>query len=306
MRNLTFFFKAILIFKLAFISGMASAFKDSIIAVVENEVITSNELLETGKKNTSSSDVKQILDNEIDKKIILLEIKKRNIEPSKEVINLALNDLAKINGLSLNALINLPNFDFTLKELRFNFSREILKKEIIQSANIEIQDSEVLASLSENPKKIYDDRVLVNQLKLKSLTIDPEKEANSEEIESYLLDVVQKFKTQKTSINDLNTLISSESKYINQTLWIARQDVPSQFYEFLDKIPVGEISEPILLDGVWTLIFVKDKFKKDITLSIVKSNIKKLKEAAFFNNWLKESRENYYIKIFNKKFDAKS
>ena len=195
MRNLTFFFNTVLIFKLAFIPGMASAFKDSIIAVVENEVITSNELLETGKKNTSSSDVKQILDNEIDKKIILLEIKKRNIEPSKEVINLALNDLAKLNGLSLNALINLPNFDFTLKELKFNFSREILKKEIIQSANIEIQNSEVLATLSENPKKIYDDRVLVNQFKLKSLTIDPEKEANNEEIKSYLLDVVQKFKT---------------------------------------------------------------------------------------------------------------
>ena len=100
--------------------------ENSIIAIVDKEPITLNELALFSEKSSTKGEKLEIINLIINSKIEGKKIQEFNINPDKRLINSQLSIIADKNNISLTDLINSKNFGELLSKIKYQLSKETL------------------------------------------------------------------------------------------------------------------------------------------------------------------------------------
>jgi len=287
--------KGILIAFLIFDISIVFA-ENTIIAVVNNSPITLNSIkIKTLNINSDES----ILD-EVNRKIdIILQLEKLEelgIEVSLNDINQAILDISVKNNITLEQLKSYPEFLALEKKVTEKIS--ILNLQRLITKDINIPEDEVIKMCSKegtekNIKEIKIAQIIVSKVEMHT------KSNQDLAIKSFLSKLSEHIK-KGASFEAFAKLHSQHPSYVNGGLtdWIEVNNLSTMM---LDSLKDNEVSQIYLTDFGFAIgIKIDERF--------VSSNLKKCKEELiylnaeeFYSNWVKDLREDAYIKIYHDK-----
>ena len=287
--------KGILIAFLIFDISIVFA-ENTIIAVVNNSPITLNSIkIKTLNINSDES----ILD-EVNRKIdIILQLEKLEelgIEVSLNDINQAILDISVKNNITLEQLKSYPEFLALEKKVTEKIS--ILNLQRLITKDINIPEDEVIKMCSKegtekNIKEIKIAQIIVSKVEMHT------KSNQDLAIKSFLSKLSEHIK-KGASFEAFAKLHSQHPSYVNGGLtdWIEVNNLSTMM---LDSLKDNEVSQIYLTDFGFAIgIKIDQRF--------VSNNLKKCKEELiylnaeeFYSNWVKDLREDAYIKIYHDK-----
>ena len=287
--------KGILIAFLIFDISIVFA-ENTIIAVVNNSPITLNSIkIKTLNINSNES----ILD-EVNRKIdIILQLEKLEelgIEVSLNDINQAILDISVKNNITLEQLKSYPEFLALEKKVTEKIS--ILNLQRLITKDINIPEDEVIKMCSKEGaeksiKEIKIAQIIVSKVEMHT-------KSNQDLAIKLFLNKLSEHIKKGASFEAFAKLHSQHPSYVNGGLtdWIQVNN-PSTM--MLDSLKDNEISQIYLTDFGFAIgIKIDERF--------VSSNLKKCKEELIYLNaeelylnWVKDLREDAYIKIFYEK-----
>ena len=287
--------KGILIAFLIFDISIVFA-ENTIIAVVNNSPITLNSIkIKTLNINSNES----ILD-EVNRKIdIILQLEKLEelgIEVSLNDINQAILDISVKNNITLEQLKSYPEFLALEKKVTEKIS--ILNLQRLITKDINIPEDEVIKMCSKEGaeksiKEIKIAQIIVSKVEMHT-------KSNQDLAIKLFLNKLSEHIKKGASFEAFAKLHSQHPSYVNGGLtdWI---EVNNPSTMMLDSLKDNEISQIYLTDFGFAIgIKIDQRF--------VSSNLKKCKEELiylnaeeFYSNWVKDLREDAYIKIYHDK-----
>jgi len=298
---MNYFKKTNFIILLLIYSFKVLSYENSILAIVENQVITLNDFKKFNKKSATENDIHAL----INQLVLELEIKSKNIQLAREQSSQAIINLAKTNNLTIDQLLSIKGIEKTIELVKLEISKKILKDSVIKSAKIQLSDAEVFNEMSKNPERIFFEEINVNQIKFDSIVNSEDNTINSNEEQSeYLLELVTKLKSKNKSLEHIKEVLNSKTKFHSQILWINNRDTPQKLFSTLNEVDIGNISKPIRINNSWHIFEILSKNSKDITSTLIKNRLIEIKEQQYYLDWLERTKNKYFIKIFNKKLDG--
>ncbi len=298
------------LFALAF---SAIAMPNSIVAIVNDDLITLDSIIEDTKPSFTKAQKMQLLDQKIDLILQLQEIKKIGIEPKAESVNTALNNIASQNGLNLTQLKTNVQFGEIYNNVINQLSLIGLKQIALKKADIQLTAAEVKAELAKN-KKPSSSNTLKKQVKIAQIAIDSIDQTDSllkskdvliKQLLTGLSDKINKGE----SFSSLAKLHSQDPSYKNggESDWLMMDDLPAVFKKEIDKLSKGKLSKPFKVGQGWKIIKIIDTREhidtKEIDTHIrnIKIKLIKIKQNSYFKKWVKTLRKGAYIEIFDHK-----
>ena len=287
--------KGILIAFLIFDISIVFA-ENTIIAVVNNSPITLNSIkIKTLNINSNES----ILD-EVNRKIdIILQLEKLEelgIEVSLNDINQAILDISVKNNITLEQLKSYPEFLALEKKVTEKIS--ILNLQRLITKDINIPEDEVIKICSEEGAEKSIKEIKIAQIIVSKVEMHTKSDQDLA-IKLFLNKLSEHIK-KGASFEAFAKLHSQHPSYVNGGLtdWI---EVNNPSTMMLDSLKDNEISQIYLTDFGFAIgIKIDERF--------VSSNLKKCKEELiylnaeeFYSNWVKDLREDAYIKIYHDK-----
>ena len=287
--------KGILIAFLIFDISIVFA-ENTIIAVVNNSPITLNSIkIKTLNINSNES----ILD-EVNRKIdIILQLEKLEelgIEVSLNDINQAILDISVKNNITLEQLKSYPEFLALEKKVTEKIS--ILNLQRLITKDINIPEDEVIKMCSKEGAEKSIKEIKIAQIIVSKVEMHTKSDQDLA-IKLFLNKLSEHIK-KGASFEAFAKLHSQHPSYVNGGLtdWI---EVNNPSTMMLDSLKDNEISQIYLTDFGFAIgIKIDQRF--------VSSNLKKCKEELiylnaeeFYSNWVKDLRENAYIKIYHDK-----
>ena len=287
--------KGILIAFLIFDISIVFA-ENTIIAVVNNSPITLNSIkIKTLKINSNES----ILD-EVNRKIdIILQLEKLEelgIEVSLNDINQAILDISVKNNITLEQLKSYPEFLALEKKVTEKIS--ILNLQRLITKDINIPEDEVIKMCSKEGAEKSIKEIKIAQIILSK--VEMHTKSNQDLAIKLFLNKLSEHIKKGASFEAFAKLHSQHPSYVNGGLtdWI---EVNNPSTMMLDSLKDNEISQIYLTDFGFAIgIKIDERF--------VSSNLKKCKEELiylnaeeFYSNWVKDLREDAYIKIYHDK-----
>ena len=287
--------KGILIAFLIFDISIVFA-ENTIIAVVNNSPITLNSIkIKTLNINSNES----ILD-EVNRKIdIILQLEKLEelgIEVSLNDINQAILDISVKNNITLEQLKSYPEFLALEKKVTEKIS--ILNLQRLITKDINIPEDEVIKMCSKEGAEKSIKEIKIAQIIVSKVEMHTKSDQDLA-IKLFLNKLSEHIK-KGASFEAFAKLHSQHPSYVNGGLtdWI---EVNNPSTMMLDSLKDNEISQIYLTDFGFAIgIKIDERF--------VSGNLKKCKEELiylnaeeFYSNWVKDLRENAYIKIYHDK-----
>ncbi len=268
--------------------------ENTIIAIVNNNVVTYN-FVKASLLNANSNEQKvNIVNQKIDSILQLNKAKELNIYASINDINGALLEIAKSNNISIEQLRSYP--EFLALEIEVSEKISILNLQRLITKDIIISQDEDLINC---PKESSDNGI--KQIKIAQIIISEVKVLNEDdqdkEIKIFLNKLSEHIK-KGASFEAFAKLHSQHPSYVNGGIsdWI-EINTPSSI--MLDSLKVKEISQIYLTDFGFAIgIKLEERF--------VSKNLKQCKEKLiylnaekFYSSWVKELREQAFIKIYH-------
>ena len=283
-----------------FLFNLANAYKtDTIVAVIDNHVITSTDVK---KVNKNSDDLKKIINLVINQKILELEAKKLNIEPNKELIDLELVNLSRINKIPINVLIKSNNINEIIKNIRQQLQIKILKDQIIKDASVIITEDEISNALAKNPKPLILNEIFVNQFILKSIFVEESQSFLSEEaLEQYVKNLSAKFANEGLGFLEVKNDLSKKSQVEYLSDWINERKIYPELFKELNSLEINTFTSPIKTTNGWTFFQPVKKRSVDVTIENIKKSLYSKKFEDTIDKWIQDKSKNYFIKVFNEK-----
>ncbi len=282
----------------------ALAAPNSIIAIVNDDVITFNSISNEIKKETTKEQKLALVNRQIDLNLQLQKIKELGIKPNKSSINTALNNVAVQNNITFAKLKSLAEFDQITKNINNQLSLRGLKQFVLKDNKIELSKNEINTALLKNPGNgKLDDQIRIAQIAISSIDrTDSMIQSEDELIQNFLLDLVNKINNGE-SFSALAKLYSQDPSYKDggESAWLNEDKLPEVFKHNLSKLKPGELSAPFKAGQGWRIIKIIDKRKVDNNLALIKHTLMRNKQNAYFNNWVKKLRDKAYIEIFEHK-----
>lgn len=282
----------------------ALAAPNSIIAIVNDDVITFNSISNEIKKETTKEQKLALVNEQIDLNLQLQKIKELGIKPNKSSINTALNNVAVQNNITFAKLKSLTEFDQITKNINNQLSLRGLKQFVLKDNKIELSKNEINTALLKNPGNgKLDDQIRIAQIAISSIDrTDSMIQSEDELIQNFLLDLVNKINNGE-SFSALAKLYSQDPSYKDggESAWLNEDKLPEVFKHNLSKLKAGELSAPFKAGQGWRIIKIIDKRKVDNNLALIKLTLMRNKQDAYFNNWVKKLRDKAYIEIFEHK-----
>lgn len=276
------------------------AIPNSIIAIVNDDLITFDQISIDIKPNYTKAQKLALVNQQIDLILQLQKIKQLSIVPNENVINSMLDNIALNNDLSLIQLQSLPQFDKVINHVKQNLSLEGLKHFIIENLNIELTDVEISKQLSTIPNHL---NKLEKQIRIAQITINSIDQVDSDHlIKNRLIDLSEKI-NKGDSFSILKKNYSQDNFYKNggESNWLNLLKLPKAVQQSLKGLLIGEISQPFKIGKVWRIVKIIDKRNVDKYLVELKAKLIHQKEDTYFYNWVKKIRKEAYIKIFDNK-----
>jgi len=262
-----------------------------IIGIVNNNIITYNSL-QSLLEDASSKDHKVDIINQRIIGILQVEkAKELGIEASLNDVNLTLVEISKSNNISLEQLKAYPKFSSLEDEVSEKISILNLKRYITK--DVTIAENEAINICS---KESFNS---IKQIKIAQIIISEVETQNDQDVAiKVFLTKLSKHISKGASFKEFAKLHSQHSSYLNGgiTDWI---DVDNPTVKMLDSLMNNEVSKIYLTDFGFAIgIKLKERF--------VSSNLKQCKEKLiylnaekFYSSWVKELREQAYIKIYH-------
>jgi parvulin-like peptidyl-prolyl isomerase len=280
-----------------FLNFGTSFAKNTILAVVNNEVVTLNSVEQKLNIAYSNEEKIAIIKNRIDTILQLTKVREFDISPTQIDINQALIQLANINEITIEQLNSYPEISLLTREVTEKLSILNLQRFITKDLILNLSTSELIDTCP-----AIDNDIKIKQIKIAQIIIseidDSDISPNSkDETIKEFLNKLSKHITKGASFESFAKLHSQHPSYVNGGIsdWIT---VNSPTAEMLDLLKDGEVSKVYSNNmGYAIAIKVDERFISD-NLEKCKEKLTYLNAEQFYLNWLKELRDNADIEIY--------
>ena len=271
--------------------------ENTILAIVNNEVVTLNSVEQKLNIANSNEEKIAIIKNRIDTILQLTKVREFDISPTQSDINQALIQLANINEITIEQLNSYPEISLLTREVTEKLSILNLQRFITKDLIFNLSTNELIDNCP-----AIDNDIKIKQIKIAQIIIseidDSDISPNSkDEAIKEFLKKLSKHITKGASFESFAKLHSQHPSYSNGGLsdWIT---VNSPTAEMLDLLKDGEVSK-IYSNNIGFAIAIKvdERFISD-NLEKCKEKLTYLNAEQFYLNWLKELRDNADIEIY--------
>ena len=284
--------KILFIFILFFISSFSSAkIENNIILKVENEIITNydikNKILRTlilsgqeiNQKNINFLK-EQSLNDLIFQKLKKIELERFNFKDDKTQINNYLRTISSNNIDLLKEKFKQSDTDFDLYldeiEINFKWQKFIYK---FYSNKIELDENSIQLEL----KKIIENKSDLEEFRISEIEISDYNKSESEKIITNIKRQIEENGFENTALKISNSSTASKKGDLG---WINGKSLSEQIYKILNKMKIGDISNPIKRQD--SILFLKLNDKRvskvdDIDIKKLKNRIINQKKNELFN-----------------------
>ena len=283
------------------ISLSVSAAPNSIVAIVNDHLITQDVLSAQSDKTNKLS----VLNQQID---ILLQMDKAaqlGVKPKQTAINNMLKQVAKQNTLTLEQLQKRPEFGDIMDSIQQKLSLNGLKELISSKAKLSISQAEIDQALTNNPPSSdqLEVQIRIAQIAISSIDqADSLLQSQDDLIQALLMDLSTQIQQGK-SFTALAKLHSQDPSYKDggESGWLVQERLPKDFIQAIKTLELQELSKPFKVGGGWRLVKVIEKRQIDTHLQSIKAALIRQKKSLYFRNWTKKLRKDAYIEIFDHK-----
>mgnify|MGYP005623618063 FL=1 len=271
--------------------------ENTILAIVNNEVVTLNSVEQKLNIANSNEEKIAIIKNRIDTILQLTKVREFDISPTQSDINQALIQLANINEITIEQLNSYPEISLLTREVTEKLSILNLQRFITKDLIFNLSTNELIDNCP-----AIDNDIKIKQIKIAQIIIseidDSDISPNSkDEAIKEFLKKLSKHITKGASFESFAKLHSQHPSYVNGGIsdWIT---VNSPTTEMLDLLKDGEVSK-IYSNNIGFAIAIKvdERFISD-NLEKCKEKLTYLNAEQFYLNWLKELRDNADIEIY--------
>ena len=278
---------------------------NSIIAIVNDEIITFDTISGEIKPSFTKAQKIELVDNQIDLMLQLEKIKIFGIKPKLSSVNTMLSNIASQNGLTLAQLQANNQFDEIVDNVSQRISLRGLKQFVLQKADTNLTQAEIDTALAKNPSNSdnFNKQIKIAQIVINSVDqTDSLLQSKDSLIQQLLIELSDKINA-GTSFSSLAKLHSQDPSYKNggESGWLDENRLPVVFKQHLSQLKADELSPPFQTQQGWRVIKIIDKRRVDNHLIAVKSKLIQSKKNSFFKNWVNELRKGAYIEIFDHK-----
>jgi parvulin-like peptidyl-prolyl isomerase len=271
--------------------------ENTILAVVNNEVVTLNSVEQKLNIANSNEEKIAIIKNRIDTILQLTKVREFDIYPTQLDISQALIQLANINEITIEQLNSYPEISLLTREVTEKLSILNLQRFITKDLILNLSSNELIDNCP-----AIDNDIKIKQIKIAQIIIseidDPDISSNSkDETIKEFLKKLSKHITKGASFESFAKLHSQHQSYANGGIsdWIT---VNSPTTEMLDLLKDGEVSK-VYSNNVGFAIAIKvDERYISNNLEKCKEKLTYLNAEKFYLNWLKELRDNADIEIY--------
>jgi len=271
--------------------------ENTILAIVNNEVVTLNSVEQKLNIANSNEEKIAIIKNRIDTILQLTKVSEFDISPTQSDINQALIQLANINEITIEQLNSYPEISLLTREVTeklsiLNLQRFITRDLILNLSTNELIDNCPATDNDTKIKQIKIAQIIISEIDNSDISPNSKDEAIKE-----FLKKLSKHITKGASFESFAKLHSQHPSYSNGGLsdWIT---VNSPTTEMLDLLKDGEVSKVYSNNiGFAIAIKVDERFISD-NLEKCKEKLTYLNAEQFYLNWLKELRDNADIEIY--------
>jgi len=261
-----------------------------VVARVNNENITKDELYEYLVKESGDSALNTLIAN----KIIELEAKKQNIKVTDDDIEAEIDKFAEQYGGRETFEQFLEFYGTPIDELKENIRINLTLEKLLEPS-IEIKEDEIKTYFEEN-KESFGEK---EQVKASHILVDSEEKAN--EVKAKLQAGEDFAALAKEYSTD-----TSNNENGGDLGYFARGKMVKEFEEAAFSMDIGQISDPVKTEFGYHIIKVEDKKPaKEATYEESKDEIKDIlfqeKLPSAYQTWMQEKMNDYNIEILLEK-----
>jgi Parvulin-like peptidyl-prolyl isomerase len=265
---------------------------NSIIAIVNDDLITFDKISNEIKPSSTKEEKLTLINRQIDLALQLQKVKEVGVKPKANSIKTTLTKIAAQNNLTLMQLQALPQFNKIVRDVTDQLSLRGLKQVVLQKLNFKPTEKEISATLKENPNnsKNLNQQIKIAQIAISSIDqTDSLLQSEDELIKQFLSELSGKI-NDGTSFSSLAKLHSQDPSYKNggESDWLDKDRLPQAFKQTLQGLKQGELSQPFKTSQGWRIIKIIDQRSIDMYLVSIKSKIIQKREMIILTTGLKD------------------
>jgi len=321
-------FRSALLLLALWAGSTAAAELTRVVAVVNNEPITSTELQQymvRAKRQVAKQGVQipedelrqQVLEQMILEKLQLQVAKRMGITVDDTAIDRAIEDIARRNNMTLDALKQALAADgITFEQFREQIRREMTiarLRDREMEGRVMVSDAEVDHFLANNPdvmRRIEAEAGNVTQTHVRHILVRTNQTTNDEAAKAKLLALRERI-VNGVDFAELAKANSDDgSAFKGGDLgWINPGDTVPQFEEAMNRLAPGEISQPVKTPFGWHLIQVLERrpltASEDYRRNYARQLLRRQKMEQAYNAWLQTIRAEAFVEIRRNALEAK-
>ena len=272
---------------------------NSIIAIVNDEVITIQSI-EQQLNDTNSLDEKiDIVEQQIDFVLQISKARELSLNPSQGDINGVLTQLSHDNNISMEQLRSYAQFPSLIQQITNRLSILGLQQYITKDLSIELSENEINNCIfninDKDTKQIRIAQIIISEVENSDVNIGNQKQA----IRNFLKKLSDHI-TKGASFDAFAKLHSQHPSYVNGGLsdWMF---VNNPTIEMFDSLQDNEVSKIYATDVGLAIAIKVDERYTNLDLENCKEKIIYQKTQQFYSDWLKDLRDSAYIEIYTDK-----
>jgi len=272
---------------------------NSIIAIVNEEVITLQSIEQQLNDANSFNEKIDIVEQKIDLTLQIIKLRELGLKPSQVDIDDVLSQVAHDNNISMEQLQSYPQFPSLIQQITNKLSILNLQQFITKDLRIELSENEINNCTSnindKDTKQIRIAQIIISEIDNSDVIID-----NQEKAVRNFLKKLSDHITKGASFEAFAKLHSQHSSYVNGGLtdWIF---VKNPTIEMFDLLEDGEVSKIYSTDVGWAIAIKVDERYVNSNLENCKEKMIYQKTQQFYSDWLKDLRDSAYTEIYTDK-----
>lgn len=280
---------------------------NSIIAIVDDEIITLDTISNQIKPNATKAAKMALVNRQIDLILQLKKVREIGIRPKPNAINIMLDNIATQNKLTRAQLKSSPEFDSIVDNITQNLALRGLKQYVLSGIEVNLTQAEIDTELAKNRSKVgnFNKQIKIAQILINSIDQSATLlQSKDELIKQFLIELSKKINN-GTSFVSLAKLHSQDASYKNggESRWLNPTKLPAALKSQLANLKLGQLSPPFLTEQGWRIIkIIKERDATDSQLAAIKSQLIQSQQNTYFKGWVKKLRKSAYIEIFGHKF----
>tara|TARA_B110000483_G_scaffold222403_1_gene279348 strand:- start:100 stop:987 length:888 start_codon:yes stop_codon:yes gene_type:complete len=281
---------------LASLTTLSNEVENSIVALVNEKIITSQSIqLKLDKSNTFDEKL-IILNEKIDLVLQKELIDKMSLNASVQEIKDALEHIANKNDLSLNQITQLPNYQSIFLDISNTLSIMNLKNSITKDLKFITTDEELNIHCSNKDKNQLIKQIKIAEIIISSIGNSESNKDQDKDIKKFLLKLSDHI-IKGASFQTIAKLHSQDPGYFNGGLsgW---KNINNATLMEIDKLQKNEVSKIFKGNNGWTIATKINERYIDANLEECKKELNTLKAEKYYLSYLKNYRDEAEIKIF--------